>query len=371
MHGQHELAARFWQRRSASERVLLACCRQAMTDADRQRVAAAAPRADWPLVLAAAVRHQVAPLVFENLADCPGIAAALPADVRAGFHHATVRNMAAKQAAAAALQDALEWFGGRGIDAMLVKGTALDARLFAQPWRTASADVDLLLRLPGALDGEVWQKIVALNAQSPQLDVHVHRHPDLVMNGVLPVDFDAIWAAARPIPYAGRQVWVMSIEDELLAACINACRKRYFRLKSLLAIRELAASCAELDWPGFARRAVAWRCGGIAYAALVATAISAGCALPADLRRMLRVSRARAALLDFLLVRMGFGSLATIHRHRRVLGKYWSRWLLLRYASLGWRPALGAVRVAIAQMRRRGGGSGSGPATDSRARYRR
>jgi hypothetical protein len=357
MRGLEDLVARFWQRRSPTERVLLACCRLRMEQADRQRAAAAAAAADWPAVLAASVRHQIAPLVFENLGACPEVVAALPADVRAGFLHATVRNMAAKQAAVAVLGEVLDWFCARGLEAMLVKGTALDARLFAEPWLTASADVDLLLRLPGrALAEEEWQRIVALNAQSPQVDVHVHWHPDLVMNGVLAVDFDAIWAAARPIDLGDRRVLVMSLEDELLSACINACRKRFFRLKSLLAIRELAGSQPGLHWAEFARRAVAWRCGGIAYTALVAAAISVGCALPADLRASLDVSRARAALLHALLVRMGFGSLETIHRHRRVFGKYWSRWQLLRYASLGGGSALRGAGVALAQMLRRGRG---------------
>lgn len=347
-----ELRQEFWRRRSPEECVLLACSTQGMSEVDRQRLRDAVARGvDWDVVLHAAVRHQVAPLLFENLNGCDDVAALLPATVTAAFHHATMRNMAAKQDSARALDEALTWFAARGFEAMLVKGTALDHRLYDRPWYTTSADVDLLLRASGgSVDAEVYARIVALNGQRPQVDVHVDRHPDLVMNGVLPVDFAAIWADARPSRVGAHPVLLMRVEDELLAACINACRKRYFRLKSLCEISGLVARSPDLDWPELCRRARAWQCQRIVYAALLAAALGTGCAVPGDLRVRLGIHRPRALLLERLLVRLGFGTLPTIHRHRLLFGKYFSRWLLLPYASMSCGQTLRGVGIALRQM---------------------
>jgi hypothetical protein len=64
-------------------------------------------------------------------------------------------------------------------------------------------------------------------------------HHDVTMNGVLPVDFQAIWQEAVAVDYRGERTLVMRTEDLLLAVCINACRKRFFRLKSLFDIAEI------------------------------------------------------------------------------------------------------------------------------------
>ena len=365
--GIDTLHQRFWVRRSPEERLLLLCTRQRL---DRQQEAEITKlcnnhRLSWETVLATAVAHQVSPLVFHNLAQCEMASKAdmpdkpdMPEGVRNAFHHEMVGNLAAKDAMAGALGNALGWFRLHDLDVMLVKGTALDHRVYEEPWYTISGDIDLLLRPSDEPIGkELWSKLVEMNAGRPVIDVHRGRHPDLVMNGVLPVDFTRIWADAEQTTVGEQPAWLMAIEHELVCACINSCRKRYFRLKSLCEIAELIRRYPDLSFDAVAQRATDWRCRGIVYTALVATKIAVGCELPEDLGQKLGFAGMSGSLLRFLLARMSFSSLPRLYRSRRVLGKNLGRSLALPYASLGWWRGLGSLRVAGSQMVRQPAGS--------------
>jgi hypothetical protein len=60
-----------------------------------------------------------------------------------------------------------------------------------------------------------------------------------------------VWSKTKETTFQGQKVLVMSPEDMLLAACINSCRKRFFRLKSLCDIAEIINYFKELDWEVF------------------------------------------------------------------------------------------------------------------------
>lgn len=345
---------RFWRRCSPEERLLLACARQDPDSEWRGRIREAAARADWPRVFATAVRHQAAPLVFDNLGRCD-VVRTMPQDVAARFHHETVRNMAAKQTLDRELVAALDWFTARGLRVMLIKGTSLDRRVFDSRWSTVCGDLDLLLdRSQDALDPEVGSHVWTLANGKPCVDVHGTPHPDLVMNGVLPIDFAEIWDRAAPADVDGRRAWLMDVHDELICACVQSCRKRYFRLKSLCELGELARRTPQLDWDVLAGRARRWRCHAIVYTALFVAAAAVGCPVPADLRRRLRVARPQAALVRWLALRRSFCRLDALFDDVRVRGKRLNRSLLLRYASHGprqlWRSA-GVVRRQMVRPR--------------------
>jgi hypothetical protein len=335
------IGARLWQRATAEERLLFACLHQHFDDAARQRLTTcAAAVTQWDEVLRVAVRHQVAPLVLHALGQAR-VLDAVPAPTRAGLHHEMLRNVAAKATMRTALVDATAWFAAQGADVMPVKGTSLDLRL-RDAALTVSGDVDLLLRQDwSAFPASVHRRVAELNAGKPVLDVDFARHPDLVMNGLLPIDFAAIWARATRTILDGAPLFTMCAEHELLCACINSARKRYFRLKSLYEIAELLRLHPHLDWDEIARCARAWRCGRIVYAALTATSATTGVAVPHTLAHHVGVSRPVAALLSRLIARMSCTRLATLHGGVRIAGRRVGWPLLLVYASLGLR-GLGA-----------------------------
>lgn len=350
------LGRRFWRRRSPQERLLLCCARLDFSDAWRARACrvAAASRVDWPEVLRLAVLHQVTPLIYQSLAGCPDLVEQVPGEVIGGFRRALALNVQRKRELADALDAALDYFADRGIDVLLVKGTALDARIGDTPWHTVSQDVDILLRgTRGELPLEVKEHMVHLNRSRPPVDVHCERHSDLDMNGLLPIDYERVFAAATKISLRDRPAFLMSPEDELVCAGIQSFRKRFFRLKSLFDIHTLISRNPALSWDGVTERARSWRCAWIAYVALVATHVSLGCELPGALRRRLGVPFARAALLHALIARMSCRTLASLYLDRSVRGKRLSPGLLLPYASQPWGQLLRSIRIVSRQMRSR------------------
>ncbi len=349
----HDLAAiraALWQRALPAERLLFACLHSQLDALARTRLAScAAAVSAWDQVLRIAVQHQVAPLVLHALGQADALSH-VPEAVRASLHHEMLRNVAAKATMRRTLLAALTEFGGEGVDVMAVKGTSLDLRL-RDPALTVSGDIDLLLRQAwGQVDCRVHARVAALNAGTPVVDVDFERHPDLVMNGVLPVDFAAIWAGATRGGLDGAPLFTMRVEHELLCACINSARKRFFRLKSLFELAELVRLYPDLDWDEVARRARAWRCAGVAFVALTASAATADAPIVSDLAPRLGLSRTRARLLVALIERMSFSRLGRLHGGLRVGGKRIGRGLLLVHASLGVGGALRAAARALAQM---------------------
>jgi hypothetical protein len=349
-----QLRVRFLERRTPEDRLLLACMRQELDAAGRRRVAelSRAPGLDWRSMLRVAVEHQVAPLFLHQLASSDGTLPLVPADVLAALQSELARNLGAKAEMAGALGRVVAEFAAAGIDVLAVKGTALDLRLFADSGHTVSGDLDLVVRIePVATDPPLRARIAELNRSRPVVDVHCGRHPDLVMNGVLRPAFAHIWEAARPVAVGGGRVFLMRVEHELLCACINSARKRFFRLKSLLELGELLRGREPIDWDEVARSARRWRCGGIAYAALAAVHAAVGAVpLPDRLRARFGVARAHARVLRWLVGRMSLCTLGGLYRGRTFRGKRLGRGLLLPYASLGARPLARALGVVARQV---------------------
>jgi hypothetical protein len=279
----------------AEDRVLFAAARQDFQEEHRLAVEALAPF-DLKKVADVAESHGVAPIVGANLK-----AENLQ---RAFFENVLIKAQEAERVARgiARLREA-------GYQVMLLKGLALDLLVYREPWVTTSKDADLLLRPePGRRLSED-ERAVRRSLYRSGIECDLPGHHDVDMNGVLPVRFDRIWAAARAVDFHGQEAFVMSPEDLLISLCINSCRKRFFRLKHLFDIAETVRRL-EIDWDRLAARAREDRCEGIVYAALHITGETLGCEVP-DLEA-LRVSRFRALLIRRLAARwLRHGSLAS------------------------------------------------------------
>jgi len=86
-----------------------------------------------------------------------------------------------------------------------------------------------------------------------------------------------------------------------VALCVNACRKRYFRLKCLFDLAETLRRGERVDPERLAGLARRGHCEGIVYAALVAARDAVGAELPSGLLEALRLSPVRARLLARLV----------------------------------------------------------------------
>ena len=165
------------------------------------------------------------------------------------------------------------------------------------------------------------------------------------MNGVLPVNFQRIWAEASRISFRGRDVFVMSPEDMLISTCINSCRKRYFRLKALADIAEIINKYDDLDWEELTNKAREYDCHNIVYTALLVTKMTVGCELPEGVLDKLAVSPIRMAIIRYLSQRMSWSSLSSLYSGRKLLGRKLSLPLILPYATYRWYQVQRKIRL--------------------------
>lgn len=280
------------------DRLLVLCARQDFLDVHRVAVEELARRpVAWERLEAAARSNGVLPVVGANLRRCD---LALPPGLAERLEGAVFENAIRKEQDALVLAGHLARLRETGLEALLLKGAALDLLVYAEPWVTTSRDTDLLLRpLPGYRPGPE-EKAVRRSLYRAGIEADLLTHHDVDMHGVLPVSYERIWRAARPAGYRGVEAWVMSPEDLLISLCVNACRKRFFRLKGLFDLAETVRRLP-LSWPELGRRAREARCERIVLTALLVTRATVGCELPDGALGVLGVSRVRAGLLRLLV----------------------------------------------------------------------
>jgi hypothetical protein len=277
--------------------LLFAACRQDFFQAHQTEVLSLCNKhpVNWDIIFSTAEQHSVAPLVYANLSSLQDLT--LPPEVDAKFRASTRRTALRKDIHDKKLTEALEYFQERSIEVMLVKGIAFDFLVYKQPWYTTAKDIDLVLRLKREQVSEQEFRETQHFMHGRQIEYDYYTHHDITINGALPVDFDRIWQDAVRCSYKGRLVYLMSPEDMLLSACINSCRKRFFRLKSLCDISEILAFYRNLDWALTAEKTKLYDCSSIIYAALIVTRMAMGIDLPGDLKEMLGVNPVRAWVL--------------------------------------------------------------------------
>lgn len=305
---------------------------------------------DWNIVYTLAQQHGVAPMIHavfqQNVPPHPSV----PPEIRERFEQAYMHNVIVKSQAARQLERILAFFAQRDVRLMLIKGAACDLQVYAQPWYTTH-DVDLVIGARrGALSREDRDAIRTFFSPLRGFEYDFYEHHDVTMNQTLAVDFGQIWSDARSVIFQGHPVWVMCPEDMLLAACINSCRKRYFRLKSLLDIAGIVGAHPTLDWTTFVQKARAYDCHMIAYTALFIARNLLNVRLPAMPLDKLCTGSARRAWIHLLSQRMSLSAFSSIHTGGllNLGGRSIAPSLLLHYSTLHWgqiyRKVLFAVR---------------------------
>lgn len=329
--------------------ILLACARQELLPRHRRTVETLAARGtvDWAGLARTAERHGVLPIVGANLLQHDAAALGIPEEVAGRLEVAAFENALLKEQEAERVAAGIARLREAGFEAMLLKGAALDLLVYREPWVVSSRDTDLLLRpLPGWQPGEEERK-VRRSLYRSGIECDLGQHHDVDMNGVLPIPFESIWRDARPVRFRGVEAWVMSPEDLLISLCINGCRKRFLRLKGLFDIAESVRRLEGLDWERLARRAGEYRCEGIVYTALLATASTVGCELPEGALDRLGVPSLRAGLLRLLIAAAVRTTSFSAIRPSGSVGRPGLS-LLLPYASFRWDQAWRSFRYAVA-----------------------
>jgi hypothetical protein len=319
------------------DRLLFASCRQDFTEKYQKIISDLCQRhaIPWDTLFAKAEQHGVTGLVYINLCQRSSLNLGIPEAVADQSRMFTFRNTIWKEQRGQRLQQALEYFSARSLDVLLIKGGVLDLLVYEHPSYVTSNDTDLVIRckLKDFEADDLQDLHVAMHGSGIEYDFFEHH--DTTINGAIPIDFERIWDDARRIDYRGQSLLIMSPEDMLISLCINSCRKRFFRLKSLLDIAETIHRIQELRWDCLVDKAQAYDCLNIVYTALLITQRTLGCDIAEGVMNELTPSRARAALIrgisNFLL---RWTSLpASPNAGRAIFGKQIHPSLLLPYAA--------------------------------------
>jgi hypothetical protein len=326
------------RRLTAEESVVVACTRQAPLPEHRQTVLALAGEGafKWDSVYDIATRHGVTPLVYANLLRFSEAGLSLPEEAMHRFKLSAARNAIEKKRRATRVAEALQSFNEQGVEVMLVKGAALDLLVYEEPWYTVPYDIDLILRPTRAeLEARELPGLIPL-LEGYGVEYDFFAHHDIVMNGVLPVDFQQIWKDAIPGSFLGQRAYLMSTEDMLIALCINSCRKRFFRLKAVCDLAESIARLPDLDWDLLVEKAGRYQVSNIVFAALRVTQSTLGCKLPANVFNRLDVGTGRRKMIDFLIDRMSLSAYVSLDTGYNLMRRNVAWQLLLPYATLRW-----------------------------------
>lgn len=320
----------------AEDRFLFLATRQNPTTSQQEGMDALAQKAalNWERIFVTAEQNGVAPLIYENITRQPALAARVPGSLLEQYRRYTLHNSLKKQERTLYLIQALKFLREKSIRVIVLKGASLDLLVYDQPWYTAYDDTDLILspRREMLSDRQVME--IGHFFYKKQVEFDFFEHHDISMNGMLPIDFEAVWQAARPVHFRDEEMLVLSPEDQLLSICINSCRKRFFKLKSLLDLCETVKKTTPFDWDEFTRRCRKYACGSIVYAAFYVAMKTMGLEIPEKVFRSLGVSAARRAVIrlnvGFLLI---FWSLSSPMTRSRIFNRLVDPRLILPYAA--------------------------------------
>jgi hypothetical protein len=200
-------------------------------------------RSVWPAgahdegqFLAAAGEHGIAPLLYSRL-DC----ADWPDSVRAALRDAAVRAAALEPFRLADLRALLDALAARGVDALVVKGSALAYSLYDAPDLRPRTDTDLLIEVPdvdtaravfhglgyveqaSSRDELVMRQTMFIRADPAGVS-HIYDVHWAVANTPVFADvlrFDELRARAVALPRIGEHARTIADVDALLYACIH------------------------------------------------------------------------------------------------------------------------------------------------------
>ena len=278
---------------------LFACTRQDFGD-EYQRKALEISRRytlDWEQVFSKAERHGIAGLLYINLCQSSDLGLGIPASIVDHYRLYTLRNAVRKEQQLQRLLHALEYLQERSIPALLIKGVVLELLVYEQSAFCTLNDIDLVLKVRREqLTKAALEEL--MNRLQGGIEYDFYEHHDMTINGALPIDFERIWRDAAQIDLRGQPVWVMCPEDMLISLCINSCRKRFFRLKSLLDIAESIRKVENIHWDKLVAKARSYDCANIVYTALLVTSKTLGCDLPWGLLDAMQIHRVRKALIN-------------------------------------------------------------------------
>ena len=232
---------------------------------------------EWPAVLDLAIRHRVAPLVWQALSSAG--APAVPTSMRTAFEEQVFQSAATSMLCESALQRLMATVAAHGIDMIVLKGASVAHSVYPNPALRLYNDVDILVRavdyprLRGALLANAYQAVpfepAAPNDGShevlqpkpslleshsvrafydPSGDVKIEVHFDLLQLGLVDRHLEEFWRSARTLAGALR-IPILAPEHQFLHLAAHAQRHCFSRLGWLIDLDLMVRQQIDrLDW---------------------------------------------------------------------------------------------------------------------------
>lgn len=238
---------------------------------------------NWNTVYLTALHHKVAPLIYYNLSKCGNLIAKINPENLKNFKYYFLNAHLYKTQQEQDITNTLLYFNQKSVKVMLIKGAALNLTIYKDcPWYVIG-DIDIILnnKREEVTDKEDQEDIKFFESLKIN-EWERFEHHDVSMNTALPINFAQIFERAIEINFQGQKVLIMSPEDMLLAACINSCRKRFFRLKSLLDITTIIDYYKAFNWQQFIIISKEYKCSSIVYTSLLVTSLTLGYKISED-----------------------------------------------------------------------------------------
>lgn len=301
--------------------LLWRCVRKTLSPTDQDTIVEIFKQGDldWNSLYDVALEQQAASILMTNLTKVRDRGLVLPQELinrhKSTFAFQLVyRNKLAKD-----LERILEYFGQKAVNVLLAKGMALSLTVHKHSAQYVPGDIDMMLsnRRADISDEEDQADIHFFQSLNYYPEWERFEHHDLSINGLLPIDFRSVWQHATAIEIGSKKLkaYVLCPEDMLLFTCINACRKRYFRLKSVFDMAEIIRFYPNLNWHKLVQDAKNYHCQSIVYTALWVTQLTVGCSVPEGVLPALHVHPIKAwairKLINFFIARVPLSELSS------------------------------------------------------------
>ena len=219
---------------------------------------------DWDLVVQQAVKHGVAPLLYQRLKGL-GSSASVPGRVVERLRKVYLSTVAINMRVYDELTRVLGILKNDGIPVIVLKGAYLAERVYGNIGLRAMCDVDLLVRKQDLSTAQRRLMEAGYYPHNNRLPLDIHWSIEHNIVPPLPIDEEGLWQRAQPASIAGVEVLVLSREDLLLHLCLHLSFHHLFGfagVRTLYDIRETIRHYkTTMDWDELKGRAREWRAG--------------------------------------------------------------------------------------------------------------
>ena len=234
---------------------------------------------EWDVLLDAAIKHGVAPLLYQRVKNLDSI----PKDILAGLGKAYYGNVLRNARYYQELSEILKQFQDNDIEVIVLKGAYLAKTVYQSDALRVIGDIDLMVKdLP-----KVQKLLLQLGYKQKKHNLSIeeqclihHCLIDFTKQGAFKIDVhwnldvifkinpDMLWQAAEPCTIGDIKVLSLSPEDLLFHVCFHAAYANNFVGMRFLYDIEKTIAYYEIDWNLLFARASVWQADKVVYLAL-------------------------------------------------------------------------------------------------------